>query len=194
MPEHYRQEPWKIHVPDTLQYFTESIRQAMIAKSPRVEEPFAGRFAYDIDGRLRGNWFQEGTGGYGGSDPERYWSGHLSVTYDLFDPSQIVVSIGTLDGASAQFGVRGNAPDPAEVSVASGMVVYELVDYDYYAGGERWDRVSLVKGIRAVNYDQVRGVVIFQLLDDRRLMVETFPNKTAAEVDGFTEAALIYER
>jgi hypothetical protein len=194
VPERYSREPWKIHVPDTLQYFVDPVREAMIAKSPRVEEPFAGEFAYDIDGRLVGNWFQEGTNGYAGSDPQRYGAGHLSVAYDLFDPSQVVVSIGTFREASAQFGVRGNGPDPAAVTVASGMVLYELVDYDYYFGDERWDRVSLVKGIRAVNSEEVRGVVLFQLLDDRRLRVETFPGKTATEVDGFTEAALIYER
>ena len=194
VPEQYSREPWKVHVPDTLRYFTDPIREAMIAKSPRIEEPFAGEFAYDIDGRLVGNWFQVGTNGYAGADPQRYWAGHLSVVYDLFDPSQVVVSIGTFDGASAQFGVRGNAPDPAGVTVASGVIAYELVDYDYYVADERWDRISLAKGIRAVNYDEVRGVVLFQLLDDRRLKVEIFPGKTAPEVDGFTAAALTYER
>ena len=38
------------------------------------------------------------------------------------------------------------------------------------------------------------GVVLFELLDDRTLKVETFPGETAAQVDGFTEAALLYER
>ncbi|MCH7670509.1 MAG: hypothetical protein IIC71_15110 [Acidobacteria bacterium] len=158
-------------------------------------EPFGGEFAYDIDGRLVGNWFQSGTNGYAGVDRDRYWAGHLTVAYDLFDPSHIVVSIGTFDGVSVQYGVRGNAPDPREVSTDSGVVVYELVDYDYYIDGERWDRVSLVKGIEARNgVGPVAGVVLFQLVDDRTLMVETFPGKTASQVDGFTGAALVYER
>lgn len=42
--------------------------------------------------------------------------------------------------------------------------------------------------------DRSHGVVLFQLLDDRTLKVETFPGKTAAQVDGFTESALLYER
>ena len=195
VPAQYESERWKIHTPDPFDYFTAEIQEVLFAKSLRSVEPFGGEFAYDIDGRLVGNWFQSGTNGYAGVDRDRYWAGHLTVAYDLFDPSHIVVSIGTFDGVSVQYGVRGNAPDPREVSTDSGVVVYELVDYDYYIDGERWDRVSLVKGIEARNgVGPVAGVVLFQLVDDRTLMVETFPGKTASQVDGFTGAALVYER
>ncbi len=195
VPEHYEREPWKIHTPNPFDYFTAEIQEALRAKSLRTEEPFDGRFAYDIDGRLVGNWFQRGTNGYAGVERDRYWAGHLAVAYDLFDPSHIVVSIGTFDGVSKQFGVLGNAPDPRDVSVESGLVAYELVDYDYYVDDQRWDRVSLVKGIEARNSDTaVSGVVLFQLVDDRTLLVETFPGKTASQVGGFTDAALTYER
>lgn len=106
-----------------------------------------------------------------------------------------MISLGTFDGASVQAAVRGNAPDPADVSVTSGLVGYELVGYDYWVGDLRWDRMSLVTGIEARNQDSdVRGVVLFQLLDDRTLKVETFPGKSANEVAGFTNAALMYER
>jgi len=195
VPAHYEQESWKIHTPDPFDYFTGEIQEVLIAKSLRTEEPFGGRFAYDIDGRLVGNWFQQDTNGYAGSDRDRYWAGHLAVAYDLFDPSHVVVSIGTFDGVSAQLAVRGNAPDPRNVSIESGVVMYELVDYDYYVEGERWDRVSLAKDIEARNLDErISGVVLFQLVDDRTLRVETFPGKTAPQVDGFTASALIYER
>ncbi|MCH8991924.1 MAG: hypothetical protein IIA44_09290, partial [Acidobacteria bacterium] len=171
------------------------IQEQLIAKSLRSVEPFGGKFDYDIDGRLVGNWFLRGTNGYAGVERDRYWAGHLAVAYDLFDPSHVVVSIGTFDGASVQFAVRGNAPDPGDVSIESEVVVYELVDYDYYVDGERWDRVSLVKGIEARNLDgRIYGVVLFQLVDDRTLRVETFPGKTAPQVTGFTASALIYER
>jgi len=191
----YEGEAWKIHTPDPFDYFTPEIQEVLIAKSLRDEEPFGGKFDYDIDGRLVGNWFQQGTNGYAGADRERYWGGHLAVAYDLFDPSHVVISIGTFDGVSVQKAVSGNTPDPRDVSVESGVVAYELVDYDYYVDGERWDRISLVKGIEARNMDQgTSGVVLFQLLDDRTLKVETFPGRTASQVDGFTEAALLYER
>ncbi len=194
-PALYEREPWKVHTPDPFDYFTPEIREDLIAKSLRVAEPVAGKFDYDIEGRLVGNWFQQGTHGYGGADQERYWSGHLAIAYNLFDPSHVMVSIGTFDGVSVQYGVRGNTPDPADVSMDSGVVKYELVDYDFYVDGDRWDRMSLVKGISVTNYDTAtHGVVLFELLDDRTLQVETFPGRTAEQVGGFTDQALLYER
>ncbi|MGD2051713.1 MAG: hypothetical protein PVI35_04475, partial [Acidimicrobiia bacterium] len=77
-PASYAQEPWKIHVPDTFAFFEEPIAQQMADLSLRTAAPRGGRFAYDIDGHLVGNWFQEGTNGYEGADPDRYWGGHLS--------------------------------------------------------------------------------------------------------------------
>ncbi|MEE8337012.1 MAG: hypothetical protein V3R95_03020 [Dehalococcoidia bacterium] len=191
----YSQEPWKVHAVPPFAYFTQAIQQQLNARSLRAVAPFDGRFDYDIDGRLVGNWFQQGTNGYAGASRERYWAGHLAVAYDHFDPSHVVVSLGTFGGASVQFAVRGNTPDPAQVSVASGLVVYELVEYEYWIGTQRWDRRSYATGIEARNNEaSVRGVVLFQLLDDRVLKVESFPGKTAAQVSGFTAAALLYER
>ena len=195
VPEHYEAEPWKIHAPNSFDYFSDAIREQLVAKSLRTADPVGGRFDYDIDGQLVGNWFQEGTNGYAGADRTRYWAGHLSLAYDYLDPALIVISLGTFDGASEQFAVRGNAPNPADVSRDSGLVVYELVRYDYWVGDARWDRVSLVKGIEARGMDApVHGVVLLELLGPRQLMVEVFVGKTAARVDGFTAAALIYER
>ncbi|MDP6606623.1 MAG: hypothetical protein QF664_10250 [Dehalococcoidia bacterium] len=195
VPEHYAGEPWKIHAAPPFEYFSQAIRQQMEALSLRAEAPFDGRFDYDIDGRLVGNWFQEGTGGYRGTDTQRYWAGHLAIAYDHLVPSHVVISIGTFDGKSVQLAVRGNTPDPADVSVASGLVVYELVGYDRWAGSQPWDGESLVTGLEARNRDSgVRGTVLLQLVEDRRLRVEAFPGKSASEVTGFTAAALMYQR
>ncbi len=194
VPEHYN-EPWKIHAPPPFDYFTDAIQQRLNAISLRAEAPFDGRFDYDIDGRLVGNWFQQGTNGYAGVDRERYWAGHLAVAYDHLVPSQIVLSLGRFDGVSAQFGARGNTPDPADVSVATGLIVYELVQYEYMDGNERWDRMSHVSGLTSSNNDaNVFGVVLMQLLSDRVLKVEIFPGVTASDVSGFSDAALLYER
>jgi hypothetical protein len=107
----------------------------------------------------------------------------------------IMISLGTYDGAAAQYAVRANTPNPANVSIESGPIAYELVRYEYWAGTTYWDRVSLVKNLRAVPDDSpVHGVVLFELLTDRTLKVETFAGKTTAQVDGFTAAALIYKR
>jgi hypothetical protein len=79
--------------------------------------------------------------------------------------------------------------------VASGLVVYELVGYDRWAGSQPWDGESLVTGLEARNRDsEVRGTVLLQLVEDRRLRVEAFPGKSASEVTGFTAAALMYQR
>lgn len=193
-PTSYQQEPWKIHVPDTFDYFTPDIRARMEALSLRNGEPLAGLFAYDIDGKAVGNWFLEGTNGYGGVDPDRYWAGHLTFAYDHLDPTMVVVSIGTFDGRSAQFAVLGNGPDPAWVSVATGVVVYELVRWDYLANGDRWDRATHATNIRAIPGDQVDGIIAIQVIADRELLVEVTPGARAEDFAGFSQEAATYRR
>ena len=193
-PSSYEREPWKVHVPDTFAYFTSEIQERFESLSLRSAEPRAGRFAYDIDGRLVGNWFREGTNGYGGSDPERYWAGHLSFAYDHLDPSLVVVSIGTFEDRSRQFAVAGSAPDPADISIGTGLVVYDLLGWDYTVNGEPWDRRSYATDIEAVPGPSVFGAIAVQLIDERELLVELFPGITADEVDGFGRDALTYTR
>lgn len=193
VPEHYEAEPWKIHVPDTLEYFNEPIKNKIIEKSLRNVEPISGKLDYDIDGRLIGNWFEEGSNYYQGVYRENYVIGHLSISPNYLDHKHTIVSMGNFDGRNEQFGVKGNSPDPSTVSVESGLVKYELVTYDYYSpGGEIWDRTSLVKGLEAKNYDFVQGVILLQLIEGRKLKVEIFPNKEV--VEEFTDKAKIYER
>lgn len=193
-PASYEREPWKTHVPDTFGYFTPEIAAKMESLSLRSIEPRGGVFTLDIDGRLVGNWFEEGTGGYGGLDPMRYWGGHLAFAYNHIDPSMLMVSIGTWIDRSEQFAVLGNAPDPATVDVDSGPIIYELVDWDYMVGDQRWDRVTFAEGIRAVPSDYVVGSVIVELLDDRTIMFETFPGLSRSAIDGFTSEARRFTR
>ena len=40
----------------------------------------------------------------------------------------------------------------------------------------------------------VKGIILLQLTGTRTLKVEMFPGKTAADISGFTDQALIYER
>ncbi len=197
-PEFYKAEEWKIHVPDTYEYFNEPVRSRLIEKSLRTAEPISGKIDYDIDGRLVGSWFLEGTNGYAGdgTDKEKYWFGHLSIVYDAYDPERIVFSIGNYEGEdSRQFGVKGNSPNPSEIGIEDGLIKYELAGYDYVApDGNPWDRKSLVKGIKTKSNDIVEGVALVQMLEQRKLKLETFPGKTASQVNGFTNNAKIYER
>jgi len=195
VPEHYSGEIWKIHVPNTFDYFSEPIRSRLIELNVRTDEPIQGKIDYDIDGRLVGNWFIEGSNWYRGNSDD-YWATHLAIAYDYIDSDRIVFSIPNFDSTdSVQLGVLGNLPNPAEVGVAQGLVKYELVRYDYYGpDGSSWDRSSVVKGLKTRSYNNIEGVVLAQLLEDRKLKFEVFPGKTADSVTSFTQNAKIYER
>lgn len=193
-PDSYECESWKIHCPDPFDYFNEPIKSELIEKCVRTQNPIGGKIAYDTDGKLVGTWFEENTNGYAGINQDRYWAGHLSIVYDSIDPDAIIVSIGTFIDSAEQFAVKGNSPDPANISVDEGLVSYELVDFEYYKGEQCWNRTSLVKGLKVKNSEYVHGVILLQLIDDRELKVEIFPGKSADEVTGFTNAAKIYVR
>ena len=193
-PDSYEGEPWKIHCPDPFDYFNESIKSTLIEKCLRTQDPIGGKICYDIDGRLCGNWFEDGTNGYGGVDPDRYWAGHLSIVYDDIDPDAVVVSIGTFVDTAEKFAVKGNSPDPANISLDDGLVMYELVDFEYVKDAVVWDRNSFVKGLTVRNSEYVQGVILLQLIEDRKLKVEIFPYQTADQVSDFTENVRIYVR
>jgi hypothetical protein len=192
-PESYASEPWKIHCPDPFDYFNSSIRNIMVEKCLRSHEPIGGKICYDREGRLVGTWFEEGTNGYAGIDQNRYWAGHLSIAYDSIDPDAIVVSIGTYIDSARQFCVKGNAPNPANISVNE-LVVYELTDIEYMKNETMWDRNNLVKGLKISDSEHVQGVILLQLVEDRKVKVELFPGKTGTEVQGFTDNFRFYVR
>lgn len=197
-PDSYKAESWKIHVPDTYEYFTEEIKNQLLDISIRKDEPIVGKIDYDIKGALVGNWFLEGTNGYAGdsTNMDGYWLGHLAIAYDAYDPSRIVFSIGGYNGTdSTQFGVKGNSPDPAEIRVEDGLIAYELVQYDYYElDGTHWNRISLVEGLYTEEYDSVLGTVLVQVIDDYTIHFESFVGLSAEDVYGFTESVKVYKR
>ncbi|MBI4040129.1 hypothetical protein HY389_02125 [Candidatus Daviesbacteria bacterium] len=196
VPEHYAREPWKIHTDDPFKYFKEPARSILMAKNVRKTEPIAGKIDYDIDGKLIGNWFQKGTNGYQGANQDRYWDGHFALIYDYIDPTQIRFSIGNFNGKAGQFGVKGNAPDPAKVDKSSGLVKYELVAYEYYdkSTGISKRVIEPANELASRNMNNIQGTVLLQLLEDRKLKLEVFLGKSASEVSGFTQNARIYER
>jgi hypothetical protein len=182
----------RVHISDPIAYFND--QSILIEKSLRTEEPIGGLIDYDVDGKLVGTWFEEDTNGWEGLNMERYWAGHLAIIYDAIDADHIIVSTGDFEGRTGQFGVKGNSPDPGEVGVGE-LVKYELTGYAYFDGDKRWDGQSLVKGLQLKN-DESRhyGIALFELIEDRELKVEFFPNKKSSEVDGFTDNAKTYVR
>lgn len=196
VPEHYDSEAWKIHTVNPYDYYSEELKTLLTAKNLRVVEPIAGKIDYDIDGKLAGNWFLEGSGGYGGGGGGfDYWKTHLSIVYNHIDPSAIIVSIGDFNGESQQYGVRGNFPDPAEIGVASGLIKYELVQFDYIQpDGQHWDRDSLVQGLRVVEASELGGCVLFEMIEERKVKMEGFPDQLCSGISGFSSEAKFYER
>lgn len=198
VPEHYRAEPWKIFTADPLDYCTAELKALMLSRYARTPEPRSGKIDHDVDGRLIGNWFMEGTKGYGGVRGEGnwdYWIGHLSFAPDLYDPAAFIVSIGDFSGKARQFAVPGNAPWPETVSVATGLVKYDLALWGYQeADGTFWDRHSVTKGLTLVPQNRIEGCVLVQMLEDRKLKVECFPGQSASQITGFTASARFYTR
>ncbi|MBI2653754.1 hypothetical protein HYX02_02980 [Candidatus Woesearchaeota archaeon] len=193
-PESYKYFSQRLHIQDPFNYFNEPLKSQLIAKSLRTAKPEGGFIDYDIDGKLIGTWFRENTNGWNGLNQERYWADHLAIVYDSIDPEHILFSVGTFKGKAQQFGVKGNAPKPDEVDVDTGLIKYELVDYRYYDRDKEWNYKTLVKGLKIKNGNNILGVALLQMLEDRKLKIEVFPDKTDAQVNGFTENAKIYVR
>lgn len=186
-PEQFlNRDPWKMHTVDPFDYIDEPLRSRLLAFNPRTVKPLAGQIDYDVDGRLVGNWYREGTGGYAGLNRRwDYWVGHLAIVYHHVNPSYVIVSIGDFNGRARQFQVRGNGPDPAKVSAADGVVKYELIQ-------------STIENRTGKPYPNAEiryaGMLLVQVLPDRKLKFEAFPDKAPEQVRDFTNAAVIYER
>lgn len=194
-PDSYASESWKIHLDNFFAYWdgSPSLKGEMLAKNIRKVEPFGGKIDYDIDGKLIGNWFQVGTNGYAGpkelqnkpgSGGTGYWSGHLSIAPDAVTPTQINISFGDYQGKATQFTAKAGSPDPATIGTDSGLVKYELVQYQ---------QPNPTQGV-STQQTTVMGTVLFQLTAKRMLKMEAFPGKTADQVTAFTSAAKSYER
>ena len=196
VPEHYNGEFWKIHTVDPFDYFEEPSKSQLLTKNIRMAEPRGGKIDYDIDGRLVGNWFEENTGGYnnGGVNLE-YWKTHLSFAYNHLDPTRIMISMGNYGGTTKQAAVKGNFPDPKDISESTGLVKYELVTVNYVLdNGQLWDHMSVAKRIILQERDMVEGTVLVQMISPRTIKFESFPNKTISQIEGFSANARVYER
>jgi len=186
-PEQFLQrDPQKPHVVDPFDYIAEPLRSQLIKKDARKVPPFGGRIDYDIDGKLIGNWYEQGTGGYAGLNRRiDYWVGHLSIVYHHLDPKIIVFSVGNYAGRAQQFWVKGNKPDPATISENEGIVKFELIYGQLGSTGQVQ---------RQPNADAVQGIALCQVLPERKLKFETFPGMKSGQVQDFTENAKVYER
>jgi len=191
-------EAWKTHMADLFDHTQEPLRSQLLGLDERDATPRWGKIGYDIDGKLVGNWFRVGSGGYGGLNTmnEGYWDGHLAVVYDGNDPGWVDVSFGNYQGAPRQFAVVGNSPDPASVAESTGLVRYELSLIQNYSAstGQLWDGKTYLPHIRTRAAAGVVGTVLMQLVATRSLKVEIFPGRSASQVAGFDSNAVMFER
>lgn len=192
-------EMWKAHTVKPLDFFTDTVKAGVLPFYERTAEPIDGKLDYDIDGKLVGTWFQQGTNGYAGSTSPGlttgYWTGHLTFAYNYLDPAAIEVSIGNYPGGADQFAAKRSSTDPATVGVDTGLVKYELGALSYVTpSGSRWDFQTVIHGVTLQDVTTVKATVLAQLTDKRTLKMEVFPGKTADQVTAFDANALTYTR
>lgn len=191
----YKSELWKVYTANPLNYESSSLKSFMLSRSPRTVQPISGKLDEDIDGTLQGSWFAQGTNFYAGSDPAKYWVGHLAFVPDLYDPSHFWVSMGDYNGQATQYNAKGNTPQPANVNQSTGLVKYQLVQDSYVtASGTPWDQTYFTKGPKLSDSSSVKGTVLVQLTGKRTLKFEAFPGKTAEQVHDFDSGAKTYTR
>ncbi|MCR4277573.1 MAG: hypothetical protein NUV80_05465 [Candidatus Berkelbacteria bacterium] len=197
-PTSYVGESWKIYTADPLDYYSTDAKAKALSKYVRTAIPLSGRIDYDIDGKLRGNWFVKGSGGYSAPSKDRssYWSGHLAIAPEYLDNAATIVSFGSWnDGEAKQF-VAKNPVDPTTVGTTSGVVKYELYGMNHYkSDGRLWDSMNLTLDPKLrVNENEFGGCVLFQLAEARVLKMEQFPNEKCAGVMTFSGKEQTYER
>ncbi len=191
-------EAWKTHIVDLFDHTKEPLKSQLLALLLRDASPRWGKIDYDIDGKLVGSWFKQGSGGYTGGQHggEGYWKGHLSIVPDGNDPGWTDISFGDYQGQPQQFAVISNTPDPAKVDPSTGLVKYELGAIERYSAttGELWSGRAYLPHIRTRAKGPAQGTVLMQMTGPRTLKMEAFPGQTAAQISGFDSAALTYTR
>lgn len=196
-PKSYDGEDWKMFTTDPFPSYTPELRAIVTARDPRTATPIAGKIDHDIDGKLVGNWFVQGSGGYHdrANTAQDYWKGHLSIAPNVYDPSVFVLSIGDFGGQALQFVTAGNTPDPATVGTDTGLVKYSLRKYSYVkADGSAWDNMVYTKNPKPVANSGNEGCLLVQLTEKRLLKAESFPHQDCQAVTAFDASAKTYTR
>ena len=160
-----------LHGDSPFKYFSEPVKSELYARVARTGADKDGQINFDRTGRLAGNWFVPDLQP---SATENFGNGskHLAFVRDVADPDRIRISIGGSLAIAGAFYVEAAAPDPAEVSTATGMVRYQL--------------------FFAPQATQPAGTLVVQMLADDRIKVEAFQGASAS--GDFTDRALSYIR
>jgi hypothetical protein len=198
-------ESWKINTVPPMDYFTDEVKAKILPFYANQSKFTDGTIDQDIDGEAAGSWFLEGTNGYAGvfeygantGGQSGYWSGHLSFAHDLYDDTSWVFSKGDIGGTPQQFGIKSSNTTitPDKLSTSSGIVKYDLIQWAHMdENGQGWFTRAPAKSIKMSKNTPVKGTVLIQMLEDRKIKVEVFMGKTSTQVSKFTSAAQVFTR
>ncbi len=164
-----------LHVVPPLRYFAEPLRTALYNRVRLIDGVPAdkdGRTDWGVSGKLVGDWFHtslpvdaSSTGGSPG------WDKSVSFAYD-FGNHKPLISIGGTIAVPGALNVVNAAPDPATVTVATGLVAYQGTP-----------NVGLIQA----------GWLLVQMTADDRIRIEYFVGAVTRPV-AFTGAAQEYVR
>lgn len=194
-------EPWKINTVPPLDYYTDTVKNEVLPLYLRSAEPRDGVIDQDVEGAAAGSWFLQGTNGYAGAfdhgeSAQGYWSGHLALVHDLYDPTSWVFSIGSYNGGEAkQFGMKSPSPSPDQLTTKSGVVKYELGEWQHVDDtGNTWTGEVAPKGAIKFKAGPTQATALVQLVAAHQLKIEVFPGKTPTQVSDFDSNAKTYDR
>jgi hypothetical protein len=199
VPSHYDGEPWKIHVVDPLDYASVELKAAMISLNPRKVAPVSGKIDFDIDGKLSGNWFIKGQGGYTSADPNDHnnWKGHLAFAPNNYDPTLWEASSGAMGSNGSQYALDSTAPTPDTVGQSNGLIKYDLHQVQVSADGLMADGSPLYNGKQTITAKaslQSSGCMLVEMVDTRQLKAEGFVNTPCSSISAFDKSVKFYER
>ena len=154
-------------------YYPDPLKSQLYALVNRISADKDGKIDYDIKGGLIGNWFHESVTIAESNGPDA-WPKSISLAPDSYDPTQMIVACGGYIGVLGKFKASPTDPDPSQVSVNTGKVVYHLNNY-FNSGTPN------------------PGIIIVQVLDNMRAKFEYFAYPVSDSVQ-FDSLAQIYSR
>ncbi|MFI5311930.1 MAG: hypothetical protein ACHQQ3_11890 [Gemmatimonadales bacterium] len=150
-----------LHVVSPWRYFASSMQPQLYAQVYRAATATDkdGKVDFGVAGKLAGDWFLQGMpvdssmGPYG-------WPRTVAFVYDYYDPARARISIGGTIAPAGVWATDPTAPRFEDVSVASGVVSYRLL-----------------------NPFDVRppyGLMVVQMVSDTQIRVEVFVGSAAS--------------
>ena len=221
IPDHYTGEAWKIHTVDPFDYYEEPIRSELIERSYRTSEPRAGKIDFDIDGKLVGNWFLDGTENYGGKGvvgkSKAEWNaiygrdvGDCTTEYwDQVEGRSIGLKPCSYWLGHLTFSYHNIVPDVIRISMG---IFWDLegesgppwgvknnapdpASVNIKSGAVKYELLDAIEGqLYPDGEGNMVGILLVQMIDDRTIKVEASLGKSSDEVNDFSEKVRIYRR